>query len=309
MNTSDWSLVIFTLLAQMSVGAFLLLGVVHFFAERAAGVEEADKMSDRALLPIGAVLVAGFVASLLHLGNPLNAPRALTHLGSSWLSREILFGVLFAIAGFLFAVLQWRKILSPTVRNLIAIVAGLLGLGLVYTMSMVYYSLPSVPGWNTLATPLWFFATTFLLGALSIGVAFVANYAFLKRKGDPELETQVSLLNGSLRWLSLVAIVMAGVHFVVTPLFTTSLATANTPAAQETANLLLGEFGLLFALRMVLIFIGAGVLGLFLYQNAVREDRVQTVSLLAYTAFVTVLASELVGRFLFYATYARDGLM
>jgi len=309
MNTSDWSLVIFTLLAQMSVGAFLLLGAVHFFAARAAGIEEADKMSDRALLPIGAVLVAGFIASLLHLGNPLNAPRALTHIGSSWLSREILFGVLFAIAGFLFAVLQWRKILSPTLRNLIAIVAGLLGLGLVFTMSMVYYSLPAVPGWNTLATPLWFFATTFLLGALSIGVAFVANYTILKRKSDAALETQVSLLNGSLRWLSLVAIVMAGVHFVVTPLFTASLATTNTPAAQETASMLLGEFGLLFALRMILVFVGAGILGLFLYQNAVREDRIATVSLLAYTAFLTVLASELLGRFLFYATYARDGLM
>ncbi|MEO0565551.1 MAG: DmsC/YnfH family molybdoenzyme membrane anchor subunit, partial [Chloroflexota bacterium] len=283
MNTSDWSLVIFTLLAQMSVGAFFLLGVVHFFAARSAGVEEADKMSDRALLPIGAVLIAGFVASLLHLGNPLNAPRAITHISSSWLSREILFGVLFAAAGFVFAVLQWRKILSATVRNLIAVVAGLLGLGLVYTMAMVYYSLPSVPGWNTLATPLWFFATTFLLGALSIGVAFVANYAYLKRKGDPELETQVQLLLGSLRWLSLVAIVMAGVHFVTTPLFTASLAVVDTPAARETASMLLGEFGLLFGLRMALVFIGAGVLGLFLYQNAVREDRVGTVSLLAYT--------------------------
>jgi anaerobic dimethyl sulfoxide reductase subunit C len=309
MNTSDWSLVIFTLLAQMAVGAFLLLGIVHFLAARAAGVEEADKMSDRALLPIGVVLVAGFVASLLHLGDPFNAPRAITHIGSSWLSREILFGVLFAGTGFVFAVLQWRKILSPTVRNLIAFVAGLLGLGLVYTMSMVYYSMPAIPGWNTLATPLWFFATTFLLGALSIGVAFVANYAILKRRGDAALDTQVSLLRGSLRWLSLLAIIMAGVHFVVTPLFATSLAVTDTAAARETANLLLGDFGLLFVLRLLLIFVGAAVLGLFLYQNAVREDRVRAVSLLAYTAFFTVLASELIGRFLFYATYARDGLM
>ncbi len=308
MNTSDWSLVIFTLFAQMSVGAFLLLGAVHFFAARAAGVEEADKMSDRALVPIGAVLIAGFVASLLHLGNPLNAPRALTHLGSSWLSREILFGVLFAGAGFVFTILQWRKILSPTVRNLIAVVAGILGLGLVYTMSMVYYTLPAVPGWNTLATPVSFFATTFLLGALSIGVAFVANYAYLKRKADAN-EKQVELLNGSLRWLTLLAIVMAGVHFVVAPLFTASLAVVGTPAATETASLLLEQYGWLLALRFALVFVGAGILGLFLYQNAVRADRLRAVSVLAYTAFVTVFASELAGRFLFYATYARDGLM
>lgn len=309
MNTSDLSLVIFTLLAQMAVGAFLLLGAVHFFAARAAGIKEADKMSDRALLPIGVVLFAGFLASLFHLGDLLNAPRAITHLGSSWLSREILFGVLFAITGFGFAILQWRKILSPTIRNVIAIITGLLGLGLVYTMSMVYFSLPAVPGWNTLATPLWFFATTFLLGALSLGAAFVANYAYLKRKGDAALETQVRLLNGSLRWLSLLAIAMAGVHFIVTPLFAASLAVTNTPAARVTAGLLLGEFGWLFVVRLVLVFVGAGILGLFLYQGAVRQNRVRTVSLLAYIAFATVLVSELLGRFLFYAAYARDGLM
>ncbi|MFW5709499.1 MAG: dimethyl sulfoxide reductase anchor subunit family protein [Chloroflexota bacterium] len=309
MNTSDLSLVIFTILAQMSVGAFLLLGAVHFFAARTAGVEEADKMSDRALLPIGVVLVAGFLASLLHLGDPLNAPRAISNLGTSWLSREILFGVLFAGTGFLFAVLQWRKILTPTVRNFIAIVAGLFGLGLIFTMSMVYYTLPAVPGWNSIATPLSFFASTFLLGALSIGAAFVANYAILKRQADPGLETQVKLLNSSLRWLTLVAIVMAGVHFVVAPLFAASLAANNTPAANETADLLLNGYGVLFGLRFVLVFIGAGVLGLFLYQNAVRSDRIRAVTLLAYTAFVTVLVSELLGRFLFYASYARDGLM
>lgn len=309
MNTSDWSLVIFTLLAQMSVGAFLLLGAVHFFAARATNIEEADKMSDRALLPIGVVLIAGFVASLLHLGDPFNAPRAISNVGSSWLSREILFGVLFAVTGFVFALLQWRKILTPTVRNLIAILAGLFGLGLIFTMSMVYYTLPAVPGWNSIATPLSFFASTFLLGALSIGAAFVANYAILKRRADPGLGTQVNLLNTSLRWLVLIAIAMAGVHFVVAPLYGIGLAANNTPAANTTASLLLERYGVLFGLRFVLVFIGAAVLGLFLYQSAVRSDRIRTVTVLAYMAFITVLASEIVGRFLFYATYARDGLM
>ena len=110
MNIRDWALITFTILVQMSVGAFLVLGVVHFFATRKAGMEEADRMSDYALLALVPVLFLAFVASLLHLGNPLNAYRAITHLGTSWLSWEILSGVLFAIIATVFAFMQWRKI-------------------------------------------------------------------------------------------------------------------------------------------------------------------------------------------------------
>ena len=110
MSIREWALILFTILGQMSVGAFLVLGLVHFFAERKAGTAEADRLSDRALLAIGPVLVLGMLASLFHLGNPLNAYRAVANVGTSWLSREILSGVIFAVLGGLFAIMQWRKI-------------------------------------------------------------------------------------------------------------------------------------------------------------------------------------------------------
>ena len=138
MNTTELALVIFTIFAQMSVGAFLVLGGVHFFATRYAGIEEADKLSTYALLAIGPVMVVGLIVSFFHLGNPINAPRAIMNLGTSWLSREILFGVLFAGAGFLFALMQWRKWGSAGLRNIIALVAAVFGLGLVFSMAMVY---------------------------------------------------------------------------------------------------------------------------------------------------------------------------
>jgi len=47
----------------------LILGIVHFFAARQWGEAEADRLSDRALLAIGPVLVLGTIASLFHLGN------------------------------------------------------------------------------------------------------------------------------------------------------------------------------------------------------------------------------------------------
>ncbi|MBI5080421.1 MAG: dimethyl sulfoxide reductase anchor subunit, partial [Chloroflexi bacterium] len=125
MNIREWALIAFTILAQMSVGSFIVLGIVHFFATRKAGLEEADRLSDRALLAIGPTLLLGMVASLLHLGNPLTAYLAISNLGSSWLSWEVLSGVLFAAVGGVFAFMQWRKITSFTVRNIVALVAAL----------------------------------------------------------------------------------------------------------------------------------------------------------------------------------------
>ena len=152
MEVRQLALITFTILTQMSVGSFLILGLVHFFVARKADMEQADRMSDRALLVIGPVVVLAMIASLFHLGNPLNAPRAVTNLGSSWLSREILFTVTFVVIGGVFALMQWRKLASFAVRNVIAWVATVVGLVLVFSMSQIYM-LETQPAWNSVS--LW----------------------------------------------------------------------------------------------------------------------------------------------------------
>jgi anaerobic dimethyl sulfoxide reductase subunit C (anchor subunit) len=201
MNVSEWSLILFTVLGQMAVGAFIILGALHFYALQKAGVEEADRLSDRALIAIFIVMLLGFLASVLHLGNPLNAPKSVTNLGTSWLSREILLGVVFAAFAGLFTVFQWRKIGSFALRNVIAVIAALVGIGLVSSMSMVYM-IKTQPGWNTFATPVSFFTTTLLLGAVALGAALVANYA-IEKKNNPDCEeVQCGLLQGALRYIA-----------------------------------------------------------------------------------------------------------
>jgi anaerobic dimethyl sulfoxide reductase subunit C len=307
MNVHDLALVAFTILAQMAVGSFLILGGVHYFATRRHGPEEADKLSDRALLAIGPVLVLGMLASLFHLGSPLNAPRAISNLGTSWLSWEILLGVIFAAVGAVFAFMQWRKIATPNVRKAIALVAAIVGVGLVFVMSRIYM-LPTVPAWNTLATPVTFFTTTFLLGALAMGAAFVANYYYLRRKEKDESNVQLSMLATTLRWIAVISIALLGVHFVVIPLYLAHLVTSTSPAAAASASLLMQDNGVLLAARLLLVFLGAGVFSLFIYQTATTNGRVQVMGNLAYLAFAAVLVAEVLGRYLFYASYARIGL-
>lgn len=306
MEAHDWALIIFTILAQTAVGAFVVLGIVHFFAARSAGMAEADRLSDRALLAIGPVLALGLIASLFHLGTPWAAYRAVLNVESSWLSREILFGTLFALTGAIFAIMQWRKIASFAVRNIIALVAALLGLALVYSMAQVYM-LRTVPVWNSWATPLSFFVTTFLLGSLAMAAAFVTNYSYVQQQDKDCAEIQCELLHNSLRGIAIGAIVLLGVQFVTGPWYIASLAAGASPAA-DSAAMMVGQYGTLFALRLALAFLGAGLVAVFLYRNALTPGRERLLGNLAYAAFALTFIAELMGRYLFYATYVRIGI-
>ena len=307
MITREWALIAFTILSQMSIGAFVVLGVVHFFAARKAGAQEADRLSDLALLAIGPVLVLGMIASLFHLGNPINAPRAIANVATSWLSREILLVVLFSIVGAVFAFMQWRKLGSMSLRNGLAWLAALLGLGQVYSMSMVYM-LPIQPFWSTgVATPLAFFSTTFLLGSLAIGTALVASYARIRRKNPECAEAQCTLLRNVVKWIALAAVAVLGVELVAAPLQLSLLAGQSAAATASVAELS-RNFGVLYALRLILAFVGAGVFGLFLYRSAITVGREKLMGNLVYSAFAIVLVAEVMGRFLFYAAHIKIGI-
>ncbi len=305
MNLREWALIAFTILAQMSVGAFLVLGIVHYYANRKAGMEEADRLSDRALVAIIVTLGLGMLASLFHLGSPLSAPRAVSNLGTSWLSREILSGVLFAVLGVAFAAMQWFKLGSSKMRNIVAWVAALVGVVLVYSMARVYM-LPVQPSWNTLATPLTFFATTLLLGAMALGAAFVANYAYLKTKQPDCADVQCDLMRGALKGISIAGIVLVGFELIVLPLNIGYLASSSTTI--ESVRMMVGTFGVANALRFVLIFLGAGVFGFFLNVTAAQDGKERLMGYLAYSAFVLVFVAEVLGRLVFYATHQGIGL-
>ena len=306
MNVHDWALIAFSILVKMSVGAVWVLGVTHYLVNRKYGMQEADRLSDRALLALVPVIALAFIASLFHLGDPLNAYRAVTNFGSSWLSREILSGVIFAVLTALFAFFQWRKIGSFLIRNIVAWIAALVGLLFVYSMSQVYM-VASQPAWNTWSTPVTFFATTFLLGSLAMGVAFVTTYAYVHSKDPDCADVQCTVMRESVRWISVFSILLVGVEFVVLPIYIATLA-GGSSAAVQSAQLMIGTYGWALTLRLVLAFLGAGVFSVFLYQTASTAGREKMLSNLAYAAFGLVLVAEVLGRFLFYATNVRIGI-
>ena len=103
----DRSLVAFTLLSQMAVGGLWILGVLRIWVAWQAGVATAEALTAGPLLVVGLLMILALVASLLHLGAPGEAWRVVANVRSSWLSREILFALLFGGTSVLLGAMQW----------------------------------------------------------------------------------------------------------------------------------------------------------------------------------------------------------
>jgi hypothetical protein len=112
-------------------------------------------------------------------------------------------------------------------------------------------------------------------------------------------------LRWTLRWIAVASIVLLGFQFVILPL---GLALMAVGGAGASAGMLAGNYGTIFALRLILVFVGAGVLGIFVYREAQSAGHEQMLSVYVYTAFALVLVAEVMGRFLFYATAGTFGL-
>ncbi|MGO1383430.1 MAG: dimethyl sulfoxide reductase anchor subunit family protein [Arachnia sp.] len=318
MELTQLPMVIFTVFAQMSVGAFLVLGVIQTFGSIRHSSATVDRLADPALYAIGPTLVLGLIASMFHMHDVTNVLNVVRHVGSSWLSREILMGTGFAGLGFLFAASQWFKWGSPRFRQILAAVTALVGVGLVYVMSMIYYSLKAVPSWNTWFTPVQFGLTTVLLGSLAVGAAMLTAIMFkrhtLERGGkifgaktDAEASDGVAitdLLSSSLKGIALTAIITGGLLLVLLPLHLSQLA-ALGPAGEVPLQAYSGA-GLV--VRLSLVVIGTGLLGVFTYLLAGRGRNPRPLAVVATLAFALVLVAEFMGRTQFYESMMRIGI-
>jgi len=94
---------------------------------------------------------AGLFSSLLHLGNPQRAWRALSQWQSSWLSRE---GVLAVITLGLFFIWLYMLVIHSTLVIWLSFMIAVLAAATVFATAMIYAQLRPVPRWHTVLTPL-----------------------------------------------------------------------------------------------------------------------------------------------------------
>lgn len=322
---NEWSLIIFNILGQMSVGVFIALGIAHFYAVRKAGLRHADQLSTRALLALGPILVLGMLAVFGHVGNPERVFNMFSNLDTSWLAREVAAYGAFLVVGGAFAILQaltlfWGddklplpdniKAMLPRIRIVLAWVAAIFGILFVLSAAMIYYD-PRLAarqtGWAHFQTPVIFFVDMGLLGVLALGVGFVLNYLWLQRRGqleDEALQIQSDLLRDSIKGMSFAAIAIIGVLFVSIPIYMAYLGAEGGELTTGIITMLHTDFATLWFFRLFLAFTGAGVLAAFTWYTALQERRMRFMYLLVIAAFTSVVVAEFIGRYLFYARNA-----
>ncbi len=110
-----------------------------------------------------ALAVTGLLASVLHLGNKINAVKALSQWRSSWLSRE---GICAIATLLLLAPVAMTQIWGGPDLGVLGYVAGGLCLATVYCTAMIYGQLKTVPRWYQPLTPVLFLTYAATGGAL-----------------------------------------------------------------------------------------------------------------------------------------------
>ncbi len=115
--------------------------------------------------------VGGLIASTFHLGHPERAIKAFSQWKTSWLSRE---GVCAVFALIVMAIYGAGLVFAGTRLGLVGIIGGLASLGVVFTTSMIYAQMKTVPRWRHWTTPAMYLLLSLGGGALLAGQVRIA---------------------------------------------------------------------------------------------------------------------------------------
>lgn len=166
------SVILFTTLSGLGFGFLAFLGV---------GCLHPSGLTAFLLWGLGyALAVGGLLFSTFHLGNPQRAWRAFTQWRTSWLSREGWASVLTLLLLAPVALSDWLGLGWSRVP-------GILGAGMcavtIFTTSMIYAQLKTIPRWNHWITPLLFLGFAATGGAILAGQGPLAIAACLGLAG------------------------------------------------------------------------------------------------------------------------------
>lgn len=110
-----------------------------------------------------ALAVGGLVSSTFHLGTPRNAIKAFSQWRTSWLSRE---GVMSIISLLVIGIYAIGIIFFNQRWQIFGWLGGVFSLITIYTTSMIYGQMKTVPRWNMGLTPVLFLLYSVAGGAL-----------------------------------------------------------------------------------------------------------------------------------------------
>ena len=152
------SVIVFTTLSGLGFGLLFFLGL---------GMPDVSGWVAFAFFALAyALAVGGLLASTFHLGHPERALKAFTQWKTSWLSREGWCSVFALIVMGLYAI---GVVFLGQRFSVLGTTGALLSLTTVFTTSMIYTQLKTIPRWNMNLTPAMFLSFSLAGGALLAG--------------------------------------------------------------------------------------------------------------------------------------------
>ncbi len=127
-----------------------------------------------------AMAVGGLLASTFHLGNKKNAIYAFSQWRTSWLSRE---GIASVLTLLIFAPVAFGRISLSADMLFLGGIGSVLALFTVFTTSMIYTQLRTIPRWNQPWVPAMFLLHALAGGALLSGASMLAGVLLLALSG------------------------------------------------------------------------------------------------------------------------------
>ena len=149
-----FSVIVFTTLSGTGFGLWFWLALRIALGDRAQWFDGLGWALG--LIAGGALVAAGVIASLWHLGKPARVWRAFSQWRSAWMSREGVFALLCFTIAFAMILVQSVVIELPddglALRLLSCLLAPLCAAA-VYSTAMIYASLKPIPAWRHRLVP------------------------------------------------------------------------------------------------------------------------------------------------------------
>lgn len=306
MNLREWALPVYTILIQIATGGMLVLWLIRFVYSRKYTKEDIDQMINTPLVVILSSIFVGMIGAHFHLSKPLHSFLAILNFRTSWLSREVIFNLIFGGLVWLLLYLHWFKNEQYRLKTLLGWGAGLFGLLTVYCMSRIYL-MPTQVAWSSAGTIASFYASTILLGVMAMAALLIMDLIFSTVRGQEKSGIRPEVIRNSLTWLTPLAVVTA---FIVLGLYYLQIRTLSggDDTARTSLRLLTELYQPLFGIRLAVMFAGVGWLVQSAYRVLVENKPVQKLFTPVYLSCLMVMIGEILGRFLFYATHIRLGI-
>lgn len=292
-------------LTQLSIGAFCVDVLINLL-QKSPLISEMQPFHSVVALCLGLLALS---VSVLHIGRPQYAYRALLGLRTSWLSREILGFNIFAGLATVYAALFWLGpiesfigmdlplfLKSTGLREGIGIgvaVSGILGI----ICSIMIYDDCKKELWRGSITGLKFFGTALCLGLTTILLAALAGVYIMK----PEHAVDVHSVYTSK--LSLLMVVAFTAKLTWEATIFRHLNTPTYSMFKRSALLMKNHLSLATKVRYFFGTIGGVIIPSVIYFATVQAQQGSSsfILVLAVASFVFALIGEFCERFLFFA--------